>query len=328
MTTHRDDTREEEEDSLFERFHDRLVGRPREFGGRVEGNGAERNGEEHDDGRRVDAALGGTGALVAETVATDDDTGTANRADPVDGTGGAGDGASAATGDRDAGDDRPSRRSTATAERSTDGLAEALAAELAAGEVDEDTRRRLAAGLRAGLDTPTRVRLDQLSARVAELDAYADALETVLERVGTDDDIVERFERLAAETAAVERGAREERTRVRADLDEVTDDIASLRTEVDERVAGADTLGDEVDTLRAGLDELTDETDALRSDFDDLARETGALRAEVATLHEWRRQLTGAFVTDGGASVSDGAEVLDGTDAVVGDDGAWRTDRE
>lgn len=217
MTTHTDDGYEDE-DSLFERFHDRLVGRPREFGNGADGagdtNGADGPRELVHVTRDADGASGADGDRVRTDGASRAATDGADDASPA--------GSVRAT----------ARRSTETGEAS--GLAEMLAAELAAGEVDDATRRALAEALRVGLDTPTQVRLDGLSARVAELDAYTDALETVLERVGTDDDVVARFERLTAEMDGVERAAREDRTRVRSDLDGLRGDLNALRAEVEE----------------------------------------------------------------------------------------------
>jgi hypothetical protein len=210
-TTPHDDACEEDADGLFERFHDRLVGVER---------------ERRDGAAESDTAVEGGGG--------GDDADGAPAGEPLAG-GPARNGATPG-----GGSDATNAAAAGGAGVEPDGVAAALAAELAAGTVDDATRRALAEGLGVELDTSTRVRLDRLGARLNDVEAYADALETVLDRVGTDDDIVARIERLSAETAAVERTAREERTRVRGEVDglaagveELAAEVARLRTDVE-----------------------------------------------------------------------------------------------
>lgn len=134
-------------------------------------------------------------------------------------------------------------------------VAATLATEFTAGAVDERTLRTLKRELGLDHESASTVRLDSLAARVSELEAYTDALELLLDRVGTDDDLIARFE----------------------DFETTVDDVAAI--------------GDRVDELHAAVRDLESTVDAL----DDLTRTLDDVRDDVAALRRWQRSLVGAF---------------------------------
>lgn len=235
--------RSEREEGFLERFHDRLVGIDRDEDDSTDDPADDAGDDAGDDGAWLDETW-------PRPEGADDEW-------PLEWVG------NAASGDSDTevtievakGKGRHSATKTATA-RPRQTVATTLATELSTGAVDEHTRRTLEEHLGADLDTAATVRLDSVSARVTELEAYTDALETLLERVGTDDDVIARFEGFEATVG----------------------EIHELR--------------DRLDDLRESVAELS----ALHEQTDSLHEELVELRREMRELRNWRRSLAGAFV--------------------------------
>jgi len=196
----------------------------------------------------------------------------------------------------------------------TDGetLAEALAAELERGSVDDDTLQTLNEHLSPRLAESSQVRLDNVQARLADLEAYTEALEGILDTVGTDEDITrtigavqDDLEKVAAQADALRdelddtiEGLEE----TDADVEELSDDlereiedvqseIESLSDDVDDRLDDLETdLEDSLEDVEAAMDEvhseLSDDLEDLREDIDDLV--------------EWRDDFVGAVGAGGG----------------------------
>lgn len=241
----------------------------------------------------------------------------------------AGSGAGAGGG---ADDDRPRRSAGETVDAlstpTTDGetVAEALAAELERGSVDEDTLATLNEHLSPRLAESSQVRLDDVQARLADLEAYTEALEGILDTVGTDEDITrtmgavqEDLERVAAQADAL----REDLEATAEDLEATDEELDDLGEELDAEVEGVrsevDSVADAVDDVDRRLDDLHDQLEELEADLDSsLAEVEGAvedlrgdlegsiedLREDLDDLVEWRDSFVGAV----GAGGDDGDE--------------------
>lgn len=155
-------------------------------------------------------------------------------------------------------------------------VAAALAAELEAGEVDEDTRETLAEELGATLSGSQTARLDHVQRRVDDLSAYVTPLEELLDQEGRPVDVVAD---LRTEVAAVREEA--------AALDDGLEEAESATAEVRESV---DDLGERLDEA---VETAETEREALEADLDDVADEVAAAREELdAELAAMRETLT------------------------------------
>lgn len=172
-------------------------------------------------------------------------------------------------GDGGRADQGPSSAMAAGDRRDRTSVADALAAELESGRVDDAVLATLADHLDATLDRAASVRLERLSTRVDELEAYTDALETFLDRIGTDEDLVHRFER----------------------VDERFEAIDSGLEDLDEKFAAID---DRFERIEEHLEALDDRA-ATVEDLDGLRDEIAALDDDLSEIRAWKRTLSGAF---------------------------------
>jgi predicted nucleic acid-binding Zn-ribbon protein len=162
-------------------------------------------------------------------------------------------------------------------------VAAALAAELRAGNVDDDDVETLREHLDAPAEEPSiptsvDVRLRRIQSRVSELDAYTDALAEFLDENGTGEEIVEGFR---ADVAAVEDelGAMEDELRtLEADQAAVKEDLADVEAAVDDRT---EALEAEIAELTGGV---TEDVDSVRTDLDSVESDLGAVDEDVETL--------------------------------------------
>jgi archaellum component FlaC len=192
-------------------------------------------------------------------------------------------------------------------------LAATLAAELRAGDVDDEDvetlRDHLGPAVEAATDPPTaaevaaeldvdpdpdpgvptsvEVRIDRLQSTVDDLAAYTGALEEFLDEEGEGREAIEGFRAEAEALSGEVEAVRETVDGVEERLDEVAEDLADTR-EVAERV----------DT------EVTDDLDRLDDRLAAVDAETDDLASAVERLDEFRERLKGAF----GAGVESGAE--------------------
>jgi predicted nucleic acid-binding Zn-ribbon protein len=205
-------------------------------------------------------------------------------------------------------------------------VASALAAELRAGNVDDDDVETL----RDHLDVPgsepavpksVDVRLRRVQSKLGELDAYTEALEEFLDENGTGEELVVGFREdvealqdevatLADDIAAVEAtqsDLREEVDDVDAKVDEraegLESTLAEQRTDFEDRLADVDAAVDAVDDDVA---DLTERLDALESEVADveaaeaeelesLESDVAELREEIASFREFRDRMKSAF---------------------------------
>jgi prefoldin subunit 5 len=154
-------------------------------------------------------------------------------------------------------------------------VARALAAELRADAVDEATAETLRTQLGPECEPATAVRLDRLTARVNELDAYSDAI----------DRLAARIDELEAYTGALE----DLLNRIGTD-----DDIAGTLEALDERVTRLETGGQEADQLRTAVQELS--------------REMSRIETKLDSVEQWQEELSDVFSGVGSPSASAGPD--------------------
>ncbi len=235
--------------------------------------------DEDDDG--IDLAIndeddaGDEDAGAESDADTDTDTGEASTddADPTSDT------TEASTGDDGTGTDDGADADAGTGGLAVeaDTVAAALVAELERGRVDDETRAALNEHLQPTLPTSAETRLDRVQARLDDLEAYTEALERILDRVGDDDDVVSELESLRSEVADLER-----RT------DDLSDDVAFN----DARLEPLADLDEDVATLREDLDDLEDDLAGVREDLsEDIEEDLAEIREEIEDIQEWRETL-------------------------------------
>jgi archaellum component FlaC len=158
-----------------------------------------------------------------------------------------------------------------------DGVAAALAQEFERGRVDETTREALEEHLQPPLPQSAEARLDKIQARLNDFEAYTDALERTLDRVGDDDDIVDEFDMLRRRLSGLE----DETSDLRDDVDRTDDRLQSLAE-----------LDDDVATLQERFETVQEDLEAVRAELsEEMAEEVEALQSDLDDLQEWRETL-------------------------------------
>lgn len=155
-----------------------------------------------------------------------------------------------------------------------DSVVEAFIAELETADLSAEDRATLRNALGVETADSVRVRLSHLQSDVADLRAYADAIERVLE------------EESEADRLARDLGRRIDGLRDRLD-DTVADLESELATETETREAEVDRLETRIEGVATTL---TDSVVALHHDVE-------ALREVVETNRAWREDVTAAFAT-------------------------------
>ncbi|WP_193308434.1 hypothetical protein [Halorubrum halophilum] len=187
------------------------------------------------------------------------------------------------------------------------GLAAALAAEIRAGEVDDDDLETLRSELDMGVPRSVDVRIGRLQSSVADIEAYADALAEFIDGEGTAREILDNLdEQLAAVeaemTALDERVAsadtdrediREEVSRVDESVSSVTDEVETVTgrvEEVDDRVdtvaADVSSVDESVTSVEESVERVTDDVSRLDDESASLGEAVDDLGEDVETLYE------------------------------------------
>jgi len=196
-------------------------------------------------------------------------------------------------------------------------LAAALAAEIRAGDVDDEDLAVIEDAV--GSRRSEEVQLEHLQSRVSELEAYADALEAFIDENGTAAELLEDVERdveslgrrvdglaedvsqggtaredlaaqvetLQAELAAVEG--------VASDVEAIGDDLTALRGDleaVEERVAGVESDLEEVSDPEEAIADVAEDVAAVRDTVEGVADDVSAVESEVSELQVWREDLS------------------------------------
>lgn len=229
---------------LFERFHDRLTGQTTTAAATAGASGGGAQGETSDpDSHKEGPVADGAGEIAQESPATTGPTGgTGDDSLPriVQNSDGDQDPSSAPA---DIGVSSSASRSPAGAASSSENsrsVAAALASELDAGAVDEETRATIREHVGGGPGTTASIRLERLDAKVSKLEAYADEFETLLDELGTAEELAtelrsmrESIEEL--ETTALTVDDVDGRSPVTADeLEDLRGELAAVETQLDD----------------------------------------------------------------------------------------------
>jgi peptidoglycan hydrolase CwlO-like protein len=185
-------------------------------------------------------------------------------------------------------------------------LAEAVRADAVADEDLETLRDAIGTG--ESVPTSVQVRIDRLQTQVQDLAAYTDALEMFLDEEGEGPEAVAGF---------------------RADLDEVSAEVAELTAAVeslDERVVDVESTADgtaaEVETLSRDLDALDEEVTTVSEDLGGLDEEVETLSDDVGELDEEVETLSGDVeaLDEEVTTVSEDLDALDEEVTAVSED--------
>lgn len=202
----------------------------------------------------------------------------------------------------------------------TDDIVAALAAEIRSGDAsDEDvqTLQETFGGSEGSATTDARIK--RLQTEVADLSAYADELETFLNKAGNLEqglsDVRNRVDDVESQTDAVDDRSSENAERIEsvdADLTAVDDEIATAaeraeqaldRAEIAEETATAaeseiDTLNEEItavreefDTVYDDVDDLRERADGIESELDDVAEDAKAVPELTDSLDDLESEL-------------------------------------
>ncbi|MFB6303545.1 MAG: hypothetical protein ABEH47_00140, partial [Haloferacaceae archaeon] len=170
----------------------------------------------------------------------------------------------------------------------------ALAAEIRAGEADEDDVEALRDALDAGVPRSVEVRIDRLQNRTEDLAAYTDALEAFIDEHGTGQEVLDDLD---AETTAL-----------REDLEAVEDELDAAAEERDDLAGAVGAHDDRLSEVESGLSDLEERVATL----DD---ELGGVRSDVADVEADLEDLAG----DTDEDLGDVREALDDVEATMAD---------
>lgn len=117
-----------------------------------------------------------------------------------------------------------------TGDPTPDGVAESLASELESGSVDDEVIATLNEHLAQSLDRSAMIRLQRVESRVSELEAYIDALEPLINRSGTGEDIATLLDNLEQRLAELEedRVSQKDVADIRAEIESVQDQVQTI----------------------------------------------------------------------------------------------------
>ena len=200
-------------------------------------------------------------------------------------------------------------------------VAAALAAELEAGDVDEDVRETLTTELEAELAESQVARLDRVQKRTDDLRAYVEPLRSLLDEEGRPTEVVAD---LRDEIRSVSDEIHDE---VEAELAELSDRIAGIDASVKEAAAERAAMSDELDATATELakarEELASDLDAIREEVTaelerverqtregrrDIAADVDELREVAAQVESLRDALSSAFDVGGSAGIDAGTD--------------------
>ena len=201
----------------------------------------------------------------------------------------------------------------------TDGLAATLAAEIRSGEVSEADLETLRGEFDSGLPRSDDVRIRRLQSQLADLSAYADAIEEFIDDEGTGAELVKRLdaelENVTAELEDLHDGldaAADDREALRDGIDGVESDLAATDERLDgvesdlaatdERLddvddtaataaAGVDDVHDRADGIEDHLDDVDSDLDDLMDDIDDVAADVGDVAADLDDTDDYVSRL-------------------------------------
>ncbi|MFB6093795.1 MAG: hypothetical protein ABEJ77_02490 [Halanaeroarchaeum sp.] len=195
-----------------------------------------------------------------------------------------------------------------------DDLIGRLAADIREGDADADDLATVRAAL-GDRSESERVRLSHLQGRVADLEAYTDALEAFIDENGRAEEVLDDLEGtvedLSAAVASIEStvdSAEGERQALRERVETVENEVAAIE-DVDQRLeriegdlAALDERVEDGEEARLAVSDLDDDVASLAAEVDSLDDEVEAVEDEVEAVEEdveefkeWRDQLSDLF---------------------------------
>jgi predicted nucleic acid-binding Zn-ribbon protein len=204
-------------------------------------------------------------------------------------------------------------------------VAEALADEIRAGDVDDETLSVLRSHLKVETesssrrqrggekgDSSTEARIRRLQADVSDLRAYTDALEGFLDENGEAQEILsdfrEELDSLEPRVNSIETQADETATELSNAVDDFSADISSVSTDVDSLESDiaslteyADSVSEDVETVESDLDSVSSDLSRLQSRVRRLDNNTATeedveqIRAELDDLADFRQRMQSVF---------------------------------
>ncbi|MFB6090621.1 MAG: hypothetical protein ABEJ97_06135, partial [Halobellus sp.] len=186
------------------------------------------------------------------------------------------------------------------------GLAATLAAEIRAGDVDDEDLETLREELDAGLPRSADVRIRRLQAQMEDLNAYADAIAEFIDEEGTGAELVERVDTELTEVEA-------ELDELRSAVDDAADDRESIREDVSGLRGDVDATESALESTDARVDDVAETAEAAATGMDDLQEQVDAVEDRLDEAVE-RLDGVAADVGDVTESVDDLADDLSDTD--------------
>ena len=205
------------------------------------------------------------------------------------------------------------------------GLAAALAAEIRAGEVDDDDLETLRSELDMGVPRSVDVRIGRLQSSVADIEAYADALAEFIDGEGTAreilDDLDEQLAAVEAEMTALDErvaSADTDREDIREEVSRVDESVSSVTDEVETVTGRVEEVDDRVDTVAADVSSVDESVTSVEESVERVTDDVSRLDDESASLGEAVDDL-GEDVETLYESVDDTAADLEATENRVDD---------
>ena len=205
------------------------------------------------------------------------------------------------------------------------GLAAALAAEIRAGEVDDDDLETLRSELDMGVPRSVDVRIGRLQSSVADIEAYADALAEFIDGEGTAreilDDLDEQLAAVEAEMTALDErvaSADTDREDIREEVSRVDESVSSVTDEVEAVTGRVEEVDDRVDTVAADVSSVDESVTSVEESVERVTDDVSRLDDESASLGEAVDDL-GEDVETLYESVDDTAADLEATENRVDD---------
>lgn len=182
----------------------------------------------------------------------------------------------------------------------TGGIARVLAKELRAGNVSYEDRRLLREELLPD-DGSTDARIQHLQNKVADLEAYTEALEQFLDEEGGAQAalsrVEERVDSLAGDVEAVEGsldGVDDEVGALRDEVADVEDDVDDVEEEVEAVDAQVSAVSGDVERVADDVARFEDDLASVRGDLDridEVDRRVGGVEDDVSAIHDELEEL-------------------------------------
>lgn len=176
----------------------------------------------------------------------------------------------------------------------TSRLVEELTDRMAEGELSPQQRRQLeAAGLGAASDRGD-VRdeqIQQLQARVSDVETFSDSIERLFEEFGPPDELFEEYDQQLAQLES----RVEELEQLTGSMDGVEQRIQAVEDEVESVEGSVTDLGQSVQSVESTIEEVQSEATATSEELKTVRSNQEEIESEVTELQRWRKKITSAL---------------------------------